>query len=125
MIIGVDFDGTCVDHRFPAIGRDVPGAVQVLRDLVEQEHRLILWTMRSGVSLAEACEWFSRHAIPLFGINENPQQQEWTASPKAYCQLYIDDAALGCPLHQLAGFARPHVDWSAVRIYLNGKGILK
>lgn len=123
-IIGVDFDGTCVDHRFPAIGRDVPGAAQTLRELTDRGHRLILWTMRSGESLIEAGGWFGHHDIPLFGVNANPQQIEWTTSPKAYCHIYIDDAALGCPLMQLPGFARPCVDWSAVRVHLIGKGLL-
>ena len=32
--INIDFDGTCVSHEFPEIGRDI-GAVPVLRELVE------------------------------------------------------------------------------------------
>jgi hypothetical protein len=28
LIIGVDFDGTCVDNKFPQVGRDVPHAVK-------------------------------------------------------------------------------------------------
>lgn len=27
MIIAVDFDGTCVKHRYPMVGEDVDGAV--------------------------------------------------------------------------------------------------
>lgn len=123
-IIGVDFDGAFVDHAFPAIGRDVPGAVQTLRDLVEREHKLILWTMRSQEYLVDAERWFSNHEISLFGVNSNPQQIEWTSSPKAYCHVYIDDAALGCPLMRAPGFGRAHVDWSCVRQHLLGMGLL-
>lgn len=46
MIIAVDFDGTCVTHEFPEVGKDI-GAVPVLRELVEKGHKIILYTMRS------------------------------------------------------------------------------
>ena len=46
MIIVVDFDGTCVTHEFPEVGRDI-GAVSVLKELVEKGHKIILYTMRS------------------------------------------------------------------------------
>lgn len=120
-VIAVDFDGTCVDHRYPDVGANAPGAVETLLELVVPddpnalETRLILWTMRSGEHLVAARSWFARHGIPLFGVNENPDQKSWTDSPKAYAQVYIDDAALGCPLISIPGFARPCVDWSAVR----------
>ena len=46
MDICIDFDGTCVTHEFPIIGRDI-GAVPILKSLVDSGHRLILFTMRS------------------------------------------------------------------------------
>ena len=45
MIIAIDFDGTCVTHEYPKIGKDI-GAVDTLRALVAKGHKLILWTMR-------------------------------------------------------------------------------
>ena len=50
----------------------------------------------------------------MFGGNENPYQAAWTASPKAYGPLYIDDSAAGCPLIHPESFYRPCVDWEAV-----------
>lgn len=114
MIIGVDFDGTCVTHDYPEVGRDI-GAESVLKDLVAAGHQLILWTMRSGHHLEDAVLWFAERGIPLFGINRNPEQASWTNSPKAYCHLYIDDAALGIPLRVSSKEARPYVDWDRVR----------
>lgn len=114
-IIAVDFDGTCVDHRYPDVGADAPQAVKVLQVLSGvMGVKLILWTMRSGDKLADAAAWFSAREIPLFGINCNPEQLTWTSSPKAYAQLYIDDAAFGAPLIEPASFHRPCVDWDAV-----------
>lgn len=114
MIIAVDFDGTCVTHEYPKVGRSV-GAEQVLLDLVNAGARLILWTMRSGDPLNDAVEWFSKNGIDLFGVNSNPEQHTWSQSPKAYAHLYIDDAAFGAPLCDGVDGERPYIDWAIVR----------
>ena len=111
-IIALDFDGTCVRHEYPRIGADI-GAVPVLKALTRRGFKIILWTMRSGPGLDAAVGWFTKHGIPLFGVQTNPQQKEWTDSPKAYANLYIDDAGLGIPLIRPEG-ERPYVDWAGV-----------
>jgi len=143
MDIVIDFDGTVVTHEFPKIGVEI-GAVPVLRELVANGHNLILFTMRSDVTapysksaeivtesgtyLTDAVNWFKERNIPLFGIQRNPTQDTWTTSPKAYGQLIIDDAALGCPLFYpiINGEEkRPHVDWFKVRQFLVNMSIIK
>lgn len=120
-IIAVDFDGTCVTHEFPQVGRDI-GAAPVLKRIVAAGHRLILWTMRSddrvdgSTPLTDAVAWFWRNGIPLFSVNGNPEQKVWTESPKAYAHLYIDDAAFGAPLMRDLRFPnqKPFVNWAEV-----------
>jgi len=118
VIIAVDFDGTCVDHRFPDVGQDLHGVVGVLKALVARGDKLILWTMRSDKEerkyLGEAVQWFKDRGIELWGTQRNPEQDSWTTSPKCYAQLYIDDAALGAPLHQQAWMKRPGINWEEV-----------
>lgn len=123
MYICVDFDGTLVDHRYPSIGIPVPGAISWLKKLHRQGAKIILFTMRSdggseGNLLGEAVQYLEGEGIKLFGINHNPDQESWTTSPKAYADIYVDDAAFGCPLTQPKGFARPCVDWKKVGPYL-------
>jgi hypothetical protein len=114
MYIAVDFDGTCVTHEYPNIGKDI-GAVPVLKKLTDCGHKIILNTMRSGDKLKEAMQWFTDNNIPLYGANENPTQKSWTESPKVFANLYIDDAALGCPLiFDHAVSSRPFVNWVMV-----------
>lgn len=113
MEIAIDFDGTCVKHEYPLVGADI-GAVPVLKKLVEAGYRLILYTMRSGKELQDAVDWFTDNHIALYGIQYNPTQATWTSSNKCYAQLYIDDAALGCPLVKGTDIDRPYVDWVAV-----------
>ena len=86
MIIAIDFDGTVVTHDFPLVGKDI-GAVPVLKLLVENGHKLILWTMRSNAKevfsndeniykvpscyLTDAVNWYKNNEIPLFENNCN------------------------------------------------------
>jgi len=140
-IIAVDFDGTCVTHKFPEIGEDSPDAVDVLKDLVRNGHKLILFTMRSdrenmggkltpeikdvtGTFLTDAVNWFKERDIPLWGIQTNPEQKEWTTSPKAYAHIYIDDAALGCPLRLGKEGKSLVADWSVIKSLLIYQGLL-
>jgi hypothetical protein len=140
MDICIDFDGTCVAHEYPDIGKDI-GAIPVLKELVEKGHRLILFTMRSDRKkkkkvdgqeviveenvLTEAVRWFADNGIPLYGVQKNPTQRFWTSSPKAYGHLYIDDAALGCPLIlDDPNSDRPYIDWVRIREMLVENGVL-
>lgn len=113
LIIAVDFDGTCVTHEYPRIGREI-GAVPVLKYFVERGAKLILWTMRSGKELKDAEKWFDDNKIPLFGSQRNPLQDSWTSSPKAYAHIFIDDSAFGCPLIPSTQTERAYVDWGEV-----------
>lgn len=124
MIIAIDFDGTCVTHDYPEIGKGI-GSIPVLLKLVEAGHKLVLNTMRSGKELADAVGWFQFHGIELYGVNEEPNQKEWTQSPKVYAQLYIDDAALGCPLVRNPHMSqRPYVSWVHVEEELSNMGLI-
>lgn len=122
-IIAIDFDGTVVTHEYPYTGDDV-GAESVLRELVANNNRLILYTMRSGKLLDKAKRWFEERKIPLWAVNNNPEQKEWTSSPKVYAHLYIDDSNLGCPLKIVDSCPRPVVDWVKVREQLVKEGWL-
>lgn len=126
IVIGVDFDGTCVTHEYPKVGQEI-GASYVLRLLTDAGHKIILNTMRShseGEVLNDAINWFKKHNIPLYGVNENPTQKEWTSSPKPYANLYIDDAALGCPLCTWKDNERPFVNWLTVLKTLVKMGLI-
>ena len=121
--IAVDFDGTVVTHAYPHIGMDA-GAVPVLRELVRNDCRLILLTMRSGHLLDDAVRWFRERDIPLYAVNDNPTQHAWSSSPKVHADLYIDDSALGCPIRFMEGVSRAVVDWQEIRRQLVRDGYL-
>ena len=48
MTIAVDFDGTIVEHRYPQIGEEIPFATATLKMLINERHRLILWSVGAG-----------------------------------------------------------------------------
>ena len=115
MIIAIDFDGTCVTHDYPKIGSDI-GAIPVLKELIENGNKLILFTMRSDSTLKDAITWFDDNGIDLWSVNLNPEQVSWKDRSKAYAHLYIDDAGLGAPVkvdYELSD--RPFIDWVLAR----------
>lgn len=124
LTIAVDFDGTCVSHRYPDIGVDSPLAVKCLSLIQEAGHKIILHTMRSGEELADAIKWFETKGIKLYAVNVNPAQAQWTTSPKIYADIYIEDAAVGTPLIRMSGEPRPMVDWYQVIKMLYKKGVI-
>ena len=97
MIIAVDFDGTIVEHKYPAIGPQRPFAFDTLRALQEKGHRLILWTYRSKESLAEAVKYCNDNGLWFYAVNKNYPEEKWNAedSRKILANLYIDDRNLG------------------------------
>lgn len=117
MIIAIDFDGTITDHRYPDLGRPVPGAFEWMKRFQAAGATLILWTMRSdgpdGPLLTEADDFCRENGVIFKHVNENPQA--WTTSPKVLAHAYIDDSAIGCPLKENPRMCgRPIVDWDIV-----------
>lgn len=122
LILGLDFDGTVVTHRFPEVGQEAPHAERVIKRLIKEKGFIVvLNTMRSDKNcydpvsgkiisstigkrmglktvLEDAKKWFEEKHIPLHGINTSPGQKMWTDSPKVYASHYIDDASVGTPL---------------------------
>ena len=99
MVIAVDFDGTIVEHRYPAIGKELPFAIETLQKLASEGHRLILWTVREGKYLDEAIEFCRSRGLEFYAVNHDyPEEkkehnQHFTRKLKA--DLWIDDRNLG------------------------------
>lgn len=100
MIIAVDFDGTIVEHKYPAIGKEIPYAVKTLKLLQEKGHKLILWTYRSGKDLEKAVKFCKKRGLYFYAVNNDFEGEEFdnTYSRKIYADIYIDDRnILGIP----------------------------
>lgn len=101
MIIAVDFDGTIVEHKYPKIGKEIPFAVDTLKRLQADNHRLILWSVREGRLLREAVDWCKDRGLEFYAVNSNlPEDfyegEDTPPSPhKLKADLFIDDRNLG------------------------------
>ena len=71
MTIGVDFDGTIVEDKYPAIGEEIPFATDTLKMLIKEHHKLILWTVREGLALEEAVQWCHERGVDFYAINRD------------------------------------------------------
>lgn len=98
MIIAVDFDGTIVSHRYPLIGEPKPFAFDVLKQLVAEGNRLILWTYREGELLDEAVEFCRQRGLEFYSVNSDYPDGAWSGSEavrKIHADVFIDDRNLG------------------------------
>ncbi len=97
LVIAVDFDGTVVEHRYPDIGDVIPGAFDVLHELQEKGHKLILWTVRDGIDLQAAIDFCLDHGIMFYAANESHPNEEFNKyiSRKIDCDVFIDDRNVG------------------------------
>lgn len=95
MIIAVDFDGTIVEHRYPHIGCEKPFAIETLKKLVKERHRIILWTVREGKLLQEAIDFCKQRGLEFYAINRNYPEEKQPHTRKLEAELWIDDRNLG------------------------------
>ncbi len=98
--IAVDFDGTIVEHKYPAIGREKPFAIDTLKQLSLEGYKLILWTARDGNLLEEAVEFCRKRGLTFYAVNSNHPpgylfQGRSDKSQKVIADIYIDDHNLG------------------------------
>ena len=99
MIIAVDFDGTIVEHRYPEIGKEIPFATETLRQLIQDRHKLILWSCREGQLLQDAVDWCHERGVDFYAINndypeETPESNNHF-SRKLKVDMFIDDRNVG------------------------------
>jgi hypothetical protein len=103
--IAVDFDGTIVEHCYPAIGETKLFAFETLKELQKRGFLLILWTFRTGKELEEAVEFCRINGVEFYAVNKSYPEEilDENTSRKIDADIFIDDRNLG-------GF----IDWSKV-----------
>lgn len=112
-VIGVDFDGTIVEHAYPSIGKEMLFAFATLKELQKKGHKLILWTIRTGRLLDEAVEYCKKNGVEFYAVNKNYPEEEFSdsISRKLNADIFIDDRNVG-------GF----IGWSSVWQTLHPEG---
>lgn len=104
--IAVDFDGTCVENKFPVVGKTLPGAAETIKLLQQAGHEVFLWTCRENYTydmyLLQALNWAYEFEIEFSGINEDPLNPflslggpDGKHQRKIFADVYIDDKNLG------------------------------
>lgn len=97
--IAVDFDGTIVEHEYPKIGKEIPFATETLRMLINDHHRLILWTVREGKLLQEALDWCHERGVDFWAVNRDYPEEEQKGNEfytrKLKADYFIDDRNIG------------------------------
>ena len=95
--IAVDFDGTIVENRYPAIGKPMLFAFETLKELQKRGFVLILWTFRAGKELDEAVEFCRSNGIEFYAVNKSYPEEVFDGeiSRKIDADIFIDDRNVG------------------------------
>ena len=84
-----------VEHQYPAIGREKPFAIDTLKKLAKEHHRLILWTVREGKLLQEAIDFCKERGLEFYAVNRNYPEEKYPTERKLRVEMWIDDRNLG------------------------------
>lgn len=100
MVIAVDFDGTIVEHKYPEIGEERPYATEVLKMLIADRHKLILWSVRNGKLLDDAINWCKERGVTFYAVNSDSsamfeEAKDKNLSCKLNADVFIDDCNIG------------------------------
>ena len=133
MRIYLDFDGTVVEHNFPAVGAENPNAINVISLLQKAGHNIVLNTYRADIDISyvqEALSFLNSHPQLSVSIENylpkklDPKSFDLVIAKSAN-QFYIDDIAVGIPLckNKVLEFGMM-VDWIEVEKILRSKKII-
>jgi hypothetical protein len=108
MRIYLDFDGTVVEHHYPAIGAENPGALRIISLLQAKGHHITLNTYRADIDLESVHSALNFINASEFISNPITQFMPRKLDPKPFdiqaaiaCnQLYIDDVSEGTPMRR-------------------------
>ena len=103
MIFAIDFDGTIVSNKFPAIGTEITRTTDFIRKYIQSNphNQWILYTMREGEKLRNALDWLEDHDLKPDYVNDNTKelQESFGNNPrKIYADFYIDDHNFTIPI---------------------------
>ena len=119
MIISIDFDGTIVYESWPEPGAVFPNAREVINELYEKGHTIVINTCRSGKHEGVAQDVLENNNINYHWINTNVPDlihKYGMDCRKISADVYIDNKQLG-------GLPTiPHsevIDWLMVRELLD------
>lgn len=114
----VDFDGTLVEHQWPAIGPMMKNADVVMKRLYSAGHTIIIWTARSDEkAVSEAKAWMAMKGIQYHAFNETPKhllaRYGGQESRKIHADIVVED-------HQVGGLPSDWEDIYQVLVDVHG-----
>lgn len=96
-VYAIDFDGTLCINAFPSIGSPIQEVIEYTKGIIEEGHKVVLWTCRTGERLQEALDWCDEQGIIFDAVNENLDENiklYGSDTRKVSADYYIDDKAI-------------------------------
>ena len=98
--LGIDFDGTIVEHEFPKIGKAKKGAIKAIQALDKAGFKIVINTVRSNRQVNPDCDKLIQDMEDWLKENKVPYDEVWRGEGKPFCHIFLDDSAI------------PFTDWA-------------
>ena len=101
--IAIDLDGTLVERRWPELGEWKPGAVEAVRELLDQGHKVFVFSSRlnptwmEGVLKQPAVRYAQIQEVRTMLDNAGLQEVTIWDGEKPYWHVLVDDRCLWFP----------------------------
>ena len=98
LTLAIDFDGTIVEHKFPAVGEFRDGAKKYINKLYDGGHCIIINTCRTDDYAERARAFLDTNGVKYHWLNENSLETRMVFKfdpRKLLADIYIDDRNLG------------------------------
>ena len=136
MKIYLDFDGTIVEHQYPAIGQINTGCLAIVDKLGKAGHEIVINTMRVEYDdklLTDAIEFINHSMTNLKNNTQvysfthtnhkyDPTKWDWSLHLKTE-RIFVDDVCEGIPLKDAISSNKPMVDWDKLDVEFKKYGL--
>ena len=96
VMLGIDFDGTICENKFPEIGEPKEKAVEVIQALDRAGFKIVIHTCRANPEIAgkKACNKYIKEMEDWLKEKKIPYDEVWRGVGKPLVHLFVDDNAL-------------------------------
>ncbi len=98
LIFAIDFDDTICKQNYPECGEMIEDAREVINELYDSGHHIIIWTCRMEEPADKARKFLEENGIKYHTFNEHAQSIMdfyGNNTRKIFADVYIDDKQLG------------------------------
>lgn len=131
-VIILGFDNViCKRDKWPEAGSPVPNAIDTLKELIEEGHKIVVLSPRKADKKVDAAllakEYLAENDLDVDWAEDTEDKKSSlkVANLNPGFTIVIDTNIIGIPLQQSSGFPEKYINWTGIGTQLRKAGILE